>query len=213
MLSPTRVWVGSHAQKWVNGYLFVNIIGFVGWQCFKLYEVGRLDFIELSFIVHNLVFAGVVLIRRDPLAVDSNIWHQCIALIAFFSGIAFMGQPATSNVVAINISQLVLLVFSLVGILTLLNLGKSFGILIACRAVKTGGLYRVVRHPMYATDILLRIGYLISHCNVLTLVLLILSSACYMYRAILEERFLLAASGEYRAYMDKVRYRFIPGLL
>jgi protein-S-isoprenylcysteine O-methyltransferase Ste14 len=110
------------------------------------------------------------------------------------------------------VSQALLLIANLLGLVTLFNLGTSFGILIACRQVKTGGLYRYLRHPMYATDILLRIGYLIGHRTLLTVSLFVLSTACYVWRAILEERFLAAQGPAYRAYLARVRYRFIPGV-
>ena len=95
------------------------------------------------------------------------------------------------------------------GAITLLNLGRSFGILIAYREVKSGGLYSIVRHPMYGTDILLRIGFVISHFSWLTIFILVASSGCYVYRAILEERF-LSKQPDYAEYMKKVKYRFIP---
>jgi protein-S-isoprenylcysteine O-methyltransferase Ste14 len=62
---------------------------------------------------------------------------------------------------------------------------------------------------MYATDILLRMGFLINHFNLLTLILFITSAVCYVYRAILEEQFLMHQP-EYREYMHRVKYRFIP---
>ena len=123
-----------------------------------------------------------------------------------------MGQPATGHPAAILVSQGLLVVSSILGIVTLFNLGTSFGILIACRTVRTGGLYRFVRHPMYAADILLRIGYITSHCTWLTSSLFVLSTACYVWRAILEERFLAQQCEEYRDYMERVRYRFIAGV-
>jgi protein-S-isoprenylcysteine O-methyltransferase Ste14 len=95
------------------------------------------------------------------------------------------------------------------GAVCLLNLGRSFGILIALREVKTGGLYSVVRHPMYGTDILLRIGFLVSHLNWRTAAVFVLSTACYVYRAFLEERF-LSQGAEYREYVRRVPYRFLP---
>ena len=91
----------------------------------------------------------------------------------------------------------------------LLNLGRSFGILIAYREVKSRGLYGIIRHPMYATDILLRIGFTINHCTPFTVIAFIASTGCYVYRAILEERFLIQQP-EYREYMHRVKYRFIP---
>jgi protein-S-isoprenylcysteine O-methyltransferase Ste14 len=65
---------------------------------------------------------------------------------------------------------------------------------------------------MYATDMLLRVGFLISHFNLFTVIVFIVSTGCYVYRAILEERFLMRQL-EYRDYMKRVRYRFIPFVL
>jgi protein-S-isoprenylcysteine O-methyltransferase Ste14 len=123
-----------------------------------------------------------------------------------------MGQPATGSLVAKQISQVVIFCANVLGVATLLNLGRSFGILIAFRELKSYGLYGRVRHPMYATDILLRIGFLINHFNLFTVLVFIISTGCYVYRAILEERF-LSQQPEYREYMNRVRYRFIPFVL
>jgi protein-S-isoprenylcysteine O-methyltransferase Ste14 len=123
-----------------------------------------------------------------------------------------MGQPATGSLVAKQISQVVIFCANVLGVATLLNLGRSFGILIAFRELKSYGLYGRVRHPMYATDILLRIGFLINHFNLFTVLVFIISTGCYVYRAILEERFLIQQP-EYREYMNRVRYRFIPFVL
>ncbi|MCL1811944.1 MAG: hypothetical protein FWG29_00320 [Treponema sp.] len=212
MPEPRFAWV-KNAQTLINIYVFVNVLGVILWQIYSLHKQNRLDFIEITFILNNCVLAWVVLIRQKHIAVDKNLFHQCIALIAFFSGIAFTGQPASQHSTAINVSQAVLLAASLLGLITLLQLKDSFGILIACRTIKTGGLYRFVRHPMYVRDILLRVGYLISHCTALTAGLVVLSAACYVYRALLEEKFLCEQSGEYMQYKKTVRYRFIPGIL
>lgn len=64
---------------------------------------------------------------------------------------------------------------------------------------------------MYASDILLRIGYILSHLSAFNTAVVVLSSTCYVCRALLEERF-LGKQPEYREYMLKVRYRFIPYL-
>jgi protein-S-isoprenylcysteine O-methyltransferase Ste14 len=97
------------------------------------------------------------------------------------------------------------------GALTVLNLGRSFGVLIAKRKIKTRGLYGFVRHPMYATDILLRVGYIVSHASATNIGIVIASTACYVYRAVQEEKF-LSQWPEYREYMARVKHRFIPGV-
>lgn len=206
-----RQFWGRHGQRLVNLYFFANILGFIAWQSWGLCAAGKLDFVEISFIAQNAVMAAMVLVRQEHFALDRNPWHQAVALLAFFSGIAFIGQPQTGEGEAATVAQGVILAANLLGIACLFDLGKSFGVLIACRGVKTSGLYGLVRHPMYGSDILLRIGYVIGHFSSFTMAVLVLSSACYVYRALLEERF-LAQRDDYLAYMQRVPYRFIPFL-
>jgi protein-S-isoprenylcysteine O-methyltransferase Ste14 len=208
-LQPIKNYLVQNRAVLINWYLFLNIIGFCLWQGYSIYQKGSLYYNEIGFMLQNLVLAAVVLIRKDHIAIDRNLKNQAIAVIAFFSGIAFMGQQSSSNPRLVLISGLIIFFANLFGLLTLLNLGKSFGILIALREVKTQGLYGLVRHPMYATDILLRIGFLVSHLNLFTGLIFVLSTGCYIYRAVLEERF-LSQDVAYSEYMRRVRYRFLP---
>lgn len=160
-------------------------------------------------MISNLIMIGLFFSRREYKSIDKSVFRQSIAAIAFFSGLAFAGQPETGSDSITDMSFGILIAAHLLGIISLFNLGKSFGVLIANRKIKTGGIYSIVRHPMYVTDLLFRIGYVVSHFNLFTALLLLLSGACYVYRALLEERF-LAADQDYAEYMKKVKYRFIP---
>jgi protein-S-isoprenylcysteine O-methyltransferase Ste14 len=154
----------------------------------------------------------VILCRKPFRFVDTRLFDQTIALIAFFSGaVLFREQPTTGGSLTLRLSQFVVLCANVLGLMILFNLGRSFGILIALRELKSTGGYAIVRHPMYATDILLRVGFVISHCNLLSVIVVLISTPCYVYRAILEERF-LSQQPEYRDYMQKVKYRFIPAV-
>lgn len=206
-----RGFLARHGQRLFNAYLFLWFAGWAGWQTYQTWAAGRLDFIEGSFAVQNAILVTLILVRQPHRALDRNLLHQAVALVAFCSGVFFIGQPPSGGPAARHVSQAIILTANVLGAVTLLNLGRSFGILIARRQIKTGGLYRLVRHPMYATDILLRIGFLVSHFRWPVLALFALSTACYAWRAVLEERF-LARSPEYREYMQRVRRRFVPGL-
>ena len=161
------------------------------------------------FTLQNILLITLILVRWEHKGIDKSILNQSVAFIAFLSGAAFMGQPASGGPMAMSVSRFVVFLANILGIITMLNLGRSFGIMIAFRRVKTGGLYSLVRHPMYGTDILLRIGFIISHLNWFTGAVFIVSTSLYVYRAILEERFLVLQPG-YQQYMKKVKYRFIP---
>ncbi len=200
---------GPRAQRLLDVYLFLNALAWCGWRGYRLFLEGRFGYIEGAYIAQVLVVGFLFLFRRPARAVDGSRPRQAVALAAFLSGVAFVGAPATSSPVLVGVSRGVIFLSNVLGIVTLANLGKSFGVLIALREVRTGGLYSCVRHPMYATDILLRVGYLVSHFTPVTCALFVLSTACYVCRAVLEERF-LSAQPEYRDYMEKVRYRLIP---
>jgi protein-S-isoprenylcysteine O-methyltransferase Ste14 len=204
-----KAFLKKHWQSLLNIYLFLNFAGWGIWQTYQYYLKGTLGYVEVSFTIQSLVIAVIFLIRKPHRAVQKKMLHQAIAIIAFCSGAAFLGQPATGPQVAKQISEVVIFCANVLGVATLLNLGRSFGILIAFRELRSHGLYGLVRHPMYATDILLRVGFLISHFNLFTLVVFIVSAACYICRAVLEERF-LTQRPEYLEYMNRVRYRFIP---
>ena len=196
-------------QAIVNAYIFANVAAWVGWSTWHSWTAGELGFVESAFTLQSLIMLTLFLVRRRHAGLDGNWLHQAVAAIAFFSGIAFIGQPATAAGRVALTAKGVTLAANLLSAVALLNLGRSFGVLIARRPLKTRGLYAVVRHPMYASDILLRVGFAIGHCTPVTITLLIASSACYVYRALLEERF-LAEQESYRDYRRRVRYRLVP---
>ena len=199
----------KHRSLILNIYLFLSFAGWGIWQTYQYHLKGTLGYVEISFAIQSLLVGVIILSRRPHQVFHTNLLHQMVAIIAFCSGAAFIGQPATGNPLAKHISQVIILTANMFGVVTLLNLGRSFGILIAFRELKSHGLYGIIRHPMYATDILLRMGFLINHFNLLTLILFITSAVCYVYRAILEEQFLMHQPA-YREYMHLVKYRFIP---
>jgi protein-S-isoprenylcysteine O-methyltransferase Ste14 len=209
MNGPFLKYCRANWQYLLNIYLFLNFLGWTLFQGYRLYTADRFYYSEVSFLVQNIVLTGIVIMRRPHRAIEKNIFSQLVATVAFFSGAAFMGQAPTGNHAAELSSEIIMIISNVLGIVTLLALGRSFGILIAVREVKSEGVYSIIRHPMYFTDILLRIGMVINHLNPFTAVMLVFSSLCYVYRAILEEKF-LGRFQEYREYMARVRYRFIP---
>lgn len=201
----------KHWQTLLNLGLFIAFGAVVTRETYRTWQAGRLDYVEIAFAVQNVIMVSLLLIRRHHRAVERSVLSQAVAVAAFCSGALFMGQPATGGALALEISKGVIFAANVLGIVTLVNLGRSFGILIAFREIKTRGLYGFVRHPMYGTDILLRIGFLISHLSWVTASVFVLSTGCYVLRAVLEERF-LRRQPEYTEYMGRVRYRFIPFL-
>lgn len=91
-----------------------------------------------------------------------------------------------------------------------LRLGRSFGIVAANRGVQTGGLYRVVRHPIYAAYILAFGGFVLAHPAMVNGVILAGWLLVQVLRVRAEER-LLMQDTRYAMYARHVRYRLVPG--
>ncbi len=93
----------------------------------------------------------------------------------------------------------------------LLSLRRSFGVVAAHRGIQTGGLYRWVRHPLYASELLFLLGFTLAHASLRNAFLWVLVAGFQVLRARLEER-LLARDPAYRAYRRRCIYRFLPGI-
>jgi len=79
--------------------------------------------------------------------------------------------------------------------------------------VVTTGPYSIIRHPGYSAGILIVLASGIALGSWLAAALLVVTSLPFLfYRAITEDRVLLAELPGYREYAGRVRWRLIPGV-
>lgn len=86
---------------------------------------------------------------------------------------------------------------NLVGLLTL---RRAFTIMTEARSLVRHGVYRFIRHPLYAGHFAVYLGYTLLHLHVATVALYLLFVAGQAVRARNEERKLAAAFPEYEEY-------------
>jgi protein-S-isoprenylcysteine O-methyltransferase Ste14 len=92
-----------------------------------------------------------------------------------------------------------------------LSLRRSFGIAPANRGIKADGLYRFVRHPMYAGYLLVHIGILVLMFSPMNLLIYVIGWWAQILRLKAEET-LLSQDPAYRDYCARVRWRLVPGV-
>jgi protein-S-isoprenylcysteine O-methyltransferase Ste14 len=166
--------------------------------------IGGLFFIEQTW------FAVAFLIRRPPRAVSGRIGSWLLAGGGTFGGLLLRpggAHPPWGVAVGFGL-QLAGLV---VAIISLVALGRSFGFVAADRGLKTRGPYAVVRHPVYASYLLIQSGYVLQSLSLWNIAIFVFASACNVGRALAEED-LLAGSHAYQAYQKQVPWRLIPYL-
>ena len=93
----------------------------------------------------------------------------------------------------------------------MIYLGKGFGIIAALREVKTKGPYQIVRHPLYASEILLMLPIVMQNQSWLNMLLFAVIVSCQIARIYEEER-VLSLDDSYVQYKQLVPYRLIPGI-
>jgi protein-S-isoprenylcysteine O-methyltransferase Ste14 len=103
----------------------------------------------------------------------------------------------------------VMMVAAAVSTLGFVSLGRSWGIIPANRGIKTGGLYRIVRHPIYSSYIFLDVAYILVAFTWVNLVILFGAVLSLYMRTIYEER-VLVKDPEYASYAQKTRWKLVP---
>lgn len=162
------------------------------------------------FAVEQTWFVVAFLIRRPERAVSRRLASWLVAFGGTFAGVLFRpaGLHPGWGVAAGFGLQLAGLAIC---IASLLALGRSFGFVAADRGLKTRGPYAIVRHPVYASYLLIQSGYLLQAVSLRNIVVFTVATCCNIGRAVAEER-LLTESTAYRAYQRRVRWRMIPYL-
>lgn len=192
--------------------LACNLIGALGAAYFV--RATLLAFIHthrpvgLAFLAQEVWVVVAYLVRRPARSVSTRLRDWVLAFGGTFGGVLL--RPSGTHVslnggLAVQIAGLVLCVWSFFA------LGRSFGFAAADRGLAERGPYAVVRHPVYASYVLVLSGYLLQSVSLRNATVVLFVIACNAGRAVVEER-LLAESGDYRQYATRVRSRIIPGV-
>jgi len=165
------------------------------------------------YVLQHLVVLGIAFTRPNPTARDYSIASSMAVIIAYAYPYAqVICLRESPGYVAWPGGGLALVTFAAgLSLVTLLTLGRLFGVRPAVRGLATSGPYRFIRHPMYLSYILADIGYNLEEWNLVTLLLVLIGWAALVYRIYAEERLLAQHSGWPR-YAASVRYRLFLGL-
>ncbi len=91
------------------------------------------------------------------------------------------------------------------------NLGISFGLVPANRGIKTTGLYSLARHPIYGLYFIHDAARILMGPTPRNMAVFLAVFVLEYKRSTYEEQH-LASDPAYRAYAQRVKWRFVPGL-
>jgi protein-S-isoprenylcysteine O-methyltransferase Ste14 len=169
--------------------------------------------VDWIYVLQHLLVLGIALTRCPPKVQDRSLLSNASVVVAYtypYAQVVYLrwvpGDPAWPVVGLVLVT-----VAACLSLVSLLSLGRRFGIRPALRSLATRGPYRLVRHPMYLAYVLADIGYNIQEWNFGTVLLVMAGWASLLYRIYAEERILSQDAG-WSTYVALVRYRLLPGL-
>jgi protein-S-isoprenylcysteine O-methyltransferase Ste14 len=197
--------LAEHASRVLIGALFTLVTIRLGSDFLRTMRLTSL----LLLISEGLVLLLTVA-RRRAVVVDRS-WDARLV-----TGISLVGAPLLNpdatlsllpNSVAAGISAVGLIVI----VAGKLCLGRSLGIVPANRGIVCKGIYKLIRHPIYAGYTVTHVAFLLTHLDVWNACVLVTSDVATILRAIYEER-TLSRDPEYVRYQSHVRWRLVPGV-
>ncbi len=164
----------------------------------------------------GLVYAGTsslmmyFTLRRRPAHALTNAWGARIAaFLGTFGPFAFRpgGVPLAPGPLTVALSA----TGTAIIVIGVLALGRSFGLVAAHRGIIHHGIYRWIRHPLYAGYMLSHVALVLAYPTLWNELVWLVADGSQLLRIRYEER-LLGQDVAYAAYQRQVPWRLIPGV-
>ncbi|TWT39134.1 methyltransferase family protein [Blastopirellula retiformator] len=149
------------------------------------------------------------LIRKPPKNVSMSLYDWAVGLMGTYAVILFMPAGQTHDSL---FGQIVQCTGIGLQIFAMASLNRSIGIVAANRGIKTDGMYRYVRHPLYLSYVVAYGGYMINQTSYWNVSVYCACVLLWLMRIMAEER-LLMQDEQYQEFAQRVRWKLIPGLV
>ena len=164
--------------------------------------------------VSSAVFCGLLvvflLVRTPPVARAPGIVPRALAVTGtFIAGAYLYLTPVTLPLWLQVVAVTLIVVTTILEVLVLVWLGKSFAIMAEARALVTNGPYALARHPLYSIEIFGTLAMVIQFFSWQAVALFVAFSLIQIARSIFEERILGETFPEYGAFCRRTA-RFVP---
>ncbi|MFT2212895.1 methyltransferase family protein [Rhizobium giardinii] len=174
-----------------------------------------LDIVTVIANLASVLFLGMICVvtitRVPPIRSAESLEGYLTAMAGTFILAALVGYLPPADI-PIN-TRLIGLALTTIGLLAsayvLLFLGRAFSIMPDARVLVASGPYAIVRHPLYLTEQIAIVGFIILNLSIWSVLLGVVQLLLQLRRMVNEERVLRAAFPEYEAYAATVP-RIVP---
>lgn len=161
---------------------------------------------SLLLCIFEAGIAWFVATRPMPKQTNVSLYDWSIGLVGALSPLLLRPAGEVHDHVVLLGAQLL---GQLVYVGAMFSLNRSFGVVAANRGIKTGGLYRIVRHPVYAGLIVSNGAYVLQNMSITNAVIYVTFVVLTFMRIVEEER-VLCQDLDYAGYAGRTRWRVLP---
>ncbi|MEO9968257.1 MAG: isoprenylcysteine carboxylmethyltransferase family protein [Hyphomonadaceae bacterium] len=197
------------SRKFWDRFEQAALLVLFGWLVIRIWpeDILSINSFALLLLISEGAVVAILLFRRSTEQISMRPWDWFIATVGTFAALLVSkgGDP-----ISISVGLPMMVTGMVIHIGAKLSLNRSFGIVAANRGVKITGMYRFVRHPMYAGYMISHVGYLLLAPSFWNLAVYVFGWAFLVARIYAEER-ILSEDSDYRSFKENVRYRLVPG--
>ncbi len=171
----------------------------------------QLDLWPLTLLskVFAIIFVGAVVyftvIRHEPLSSAPGILPRVTAVAGTFAMMSLIAMPSQEISRPMQvISTVLVIVGTVLSIICLRRLGRSFSIMATARELVTSGPYDIVRHPLYAAELITIVGVVLAHGTLSSILVGAVWLLLQYQRARYEEQVLRGSFPAYDDYAHRV---------
>lgn len=209
-LSPRRSFLELVMQPAVDrAVAIVACVPFI-WMAYYRYTHWPFGMPLVAFSVNWAILLATMIFRRAPKRVTPNPWFWALAFFATYWSMLTVAFIRPGRAVAPKpLVESLAVVSLLVLVWARLSLGRNIGFVPAQREIVTAGAYRYLRHPIYTGIFIATFSLALRAYSLRNIVVMGTGIVLLMIKSVVEERF-LSVDPQYAAYLQKVRYRWIP---
>ncbi|HTU10681.1 MAG TPA: isoprenylcysteine carboxylmethyltransferase family protein [Allosphingosinicella sp.] len=161
-----------------------------------------------AMILASESFTAILVMVRRPGPMSVSLYAWLIAIAGTCSPL--LVYPAGEPAIPVEAGALMMLAGLFLSFGAKLFLRRSFGIVAANRKVQRGGVYRIMRHPMYSGYVVTQLGFFLLNPTLWNASVYLVAWFAMVLRIEEEEKF-LSNDQAYRDYKAHVRWRLFPG--
>ena len=170
------------------------------------------DLPRIAIAINFALLNGTMVVRRPPVRVTPKPLYWVTAFVATYWGFMTLGLAERGVPIApIVVTHGLALASLVVSASARVSLGRNIGFVPAQRELVTSYAYGIVRHPIYTGLFLSLSGFVLRAWSPTNFVIAAVPITLFVIKSFMEERF-LGENPAYRRYMDRVRFRWLPGI-